>query len=38
MKEWQRTIILLVIIAVAIGTIIWLQHNATSNLTIGPSH
>jgi hypothetical protein len=37
MKEWHRTIFLLVIIALAIGLMIWLQHNATNSLTSGLS-
>lgn len=34
MKEWHRTVVLLILIAAAIGTIIWLQHSA-ANVPIG---
>jgi len=27
LKEWQRTVILLVLLAVAIGSILWLRHS-----------
>lgn len=33
MKEWHRTVLLLIIIALAIGFIIWLQHSANATLT-----
>ncbi len=35
MKEWQRTIILLLFIAVLIGLIIWARHVPNATLTQG---
>lgn len=32
MKEWQRTVLLLLLLAIAIGWIIWTSQSADSNL------
>ena len=33
MKEWQRTIVLCILLAVALGFLWWVNHSATANLT-----
>jgi uncharacterized membrane protein YhfC len=33
LKEWQRTIILLVLLAIAIGFILWSRNQYASNFT-----
>jgi len=38
MKEWQRTIVLLILLAIAIGFIVWSGHTSNSNLTQGLTH
>jgi len=35
MKEWHRTVVLLCLIAAAVGFIIWSQHASSSNLLVG---
>ncbi len=33
MKEWHRTLLLLVLIALAIGYLVWAQHSIDANFT-----
>ncbi len=35
LKEWQRTVILLVLLAVALGFILWSRHIINTNFTRG---